>query len=292
MFAAEEPVEGVVVRGGVARADQRPSQVRPAPHAVAHVRPDRIEIEGESMLHQLPGHPLPTRPPSLLAQGELGVEFLVFLIHEKGQDMDIVLPAPLRRDLGAGDQLDPPPPGFLARLRQALERVVVGQRESRQARVGHATDQGGRRVEAVARRSNGCGGRSSCSECSVSPTGPRGPTPGAGLASSGAMDRKRVARVLDEMAVMLELAGANKFKVRAYENAAHALLGFSGDLEAAVRSGELKKVPGIGATIFGNVESLVLSGRLPVYEELRATFLPGYASACGFPVSVPGSSRR
>ena len=89
------------------------------------------------------------------------------------------------------------------------------------------------------------------------------------------MDRKRVARVLDEMAVMLELAGANKFKVRAYENAAHALLGFSGDLESAVQSGELKKVPGIGATIFANVQSLVLTDRLPVYEELRATFPPG-----------------
>lgn len=89
------------------------------------------------------------------------------------------------------------------------------------------------------------------------------------------MDRKRVARVLDEMAVMLELAGANKFKVRAYENAAHALLGYTGDLESAVRSGELKKLPGIGATIFANVESLVFSGRLPAYEELRATFPPG-----------------
>ena len=89
------------------------------------------------------------------------------------------------------------------------------------------------------------------------------------------MDRKEIARILHEVAGMLELAGANSFKVRAYEHAARAILSFEGDLAEAVRSGELRKVPGIGATIFANVESLLTSGELPVYEELRATFPPG-----------------
>ncbi len=89
------------------------------------------------------------------------------------------------------------------------------------------------------------------------------------------MERKEIARVLHEIAGMLELAGANAFKVRAYENGARAVLSFEGDLAEAVRSRTLLEVPGIGSTIFANVESLMTTGDLPVYEELRATFPPG-----------------
>jgi len=94
--------------------------------------------------------------------------------------------------------------------------------------------------------------------------------------------------VLAEIAEMLELAGANRFKVGAYERAAEALLAFSGDLEEAVRTGRLREVPGIGATIFGNVEALVRTGRLSLYDELRASF-PRGLSEC---LRVPGLGAR
>jgi DNA polymerase (family 10) len=85
------------------------------------------------------------------------------------------------------------------------------------------------------------------------------------------------------MAEMLELAGANRFKVRAYENGAQAVLAFPGDLEEAVRTGRLRAVPGIGATIFANVESLVDTGRLPAYDELRASFPRGLSECLRVP---------
>lgn len=98
------------------------------------------------------------------------------------------------------------------------------------------------------------------------------------------MERKEIAGVLAEIAGMLELAGANPFKVRAYENGARAILGFGGDIAEAVRSRELRAVKGIGETIFGNVETLVTTGRLPVYEELQAAFPPGLRDC----LRVPG----
>src|SRR5512134_904312 len=98
------------------------------------------------------------------------------------------------------------------------------------------------------------------------------------------MERPQAARILMEIAEMLELAGENRFKVRAYERGAEALLGYSGDLVEGVRSGALRAVPGIGASIFGNVESLVATGRLPLHEELRARF-PRGLSEC---LRVPG----
>ena len=98
------------------------------------------------------------------------------------------------------------------------------------------------------------------------------------------MERKEIARVLAEIAGMLELAGANPFKVRAYENGARAILGFGGDVTEAVRSRELRAVKGIGETIFANVETLVTTGSLPVYDELRAAFPPGLREC----LRVPG----
>jgi len=87
---------------------------------------------------------------------------------------------------------------------------------------------------------------------------------------------------------MLELAGENPFKVRAYENGARAILGFSGDLGRAVETGELRSVKGIGAGLFANVERLVRTGSLPYYDELRARFPPGLREC----LRVPGLGAR
>ena len=40
-----------------------------------------------------------------------------------------------------------------------------------------------------------------------------------------AMDKKKVAEVLEEIGVLLELRGENPFKIRAYTNAARAIRG-------------------------------------------------------------------
>ncbi len=82
---------------------------------------------------------------------------------------------------------------------------------------------------------------------------------------------------------MLELAGANRFKVRAYENGAKALLAFSGDLTEAIRSGRLREIPGIGATISANIQTLAATGRLPLYDELRTSFPRGLSDCLRVP---------
>ncbi len=82
---------------------------------------------------------------------------------------------------------------------------------------------------------------------------------------------------------MLELKGENPFKVRAYENGARAILAFQGDLAEAVRTGTLKQVRGIGPGLFSNVATLVTSGSLPYYDELRAAFPPGLRECLRIP---------
>ncbi len=92
-----------------------------------------------------------------------------------------------------------------------------------------------------------------------------------------------MARVLKEVAAMLELAGENPFKIRAYETAAEAIAGFSGDLAEAVRTGRLQEIRGIGTAIFANVQTLLSTGRLPLQEELQARFPPGLSECLRLP---------
>ena len=94
--------------------------------------------------------------------------------------------------------------------------------------------------------------------------------------------------MLEEVAAMLELKGENPFKVRAYENGARAVLAYGGDLDEAISSGELKRMPGIGAGLFAAIRTLAESGSLPYHEELRREFPPGLREC----LRVPGFGAR
>jgi DNA polymerase (family 10) len=89
------------------------------------------------------------------------------------------------------------------------------------------------------------------------------------------MDKDQVAAVLSEIGTLLELQGENQFRVNAYHNGARALMQLGEDLGDLVRSGRLAEVPGIGDTLREKITTLVTTGSLPFYEELRKKVPPG-----------------
>ena len=107
------------------------------------------------------------------------------------------------------------------------------------------------------------------------------------------MDKKEVAAVLEEIALLLELAGENPFKVRAYEAGARAVLTFPGDLDAALRSGELAHVKGIGKSLAGVIGELLTRGEAALHRELQnqdPAGAPGTAPGAGIgPQKGPGA---
>lgn len=82
-------------------------------------------------------------------------------------------------------------------------------------------------------------------------------------------DKESTARALEEMASLLEFKGENPFKVRAYLNAAHALLNLSEDFEKIILEDRLKECEGIGESLSEKIKILATSGTHPVYEELK-----------------------
>ncbi|MEN9676597.1 MAG: polymerase fused to phosphatase [Verrucomicrobiota bacterium] len=89
------------------------------------------------------------------------------------------------------------------------------------------------------------------------------------------MDKEAVAAVLLEIGTLLELKGENPFKTRAYQNGARTLEGLSEPLEKIVAEGRLAGMPGIGEALREKITTLVTTGRLPYYEELKASLPPG-----------------
>jgi DNA polymerase (family 10) len=105
------------------------------------------------------------------------------------------------------------------------------------------------------------------------------------------MDKKAVAAVLEEIALLLELAGENPFKVRAYETGARAVLTYPGDLAAAQLSGELAQVKGIGKSLAGVIGELVARGDASLYRELKSKTPPGLMDLLQVPGLGPKKAR-
>jgi DNA polymerase (family 10) len=88
------------------------------------------------------------------------------------------------------------------------------------------------------------------------------------------MQNDEIAKVLDEIADVLEIGGENFFRVRAYRNAARAIHDTPSQLTDLPRD-ELKKLPGIGTDLAGKLATLLDTGELPLHKELLRRFPAG-----------------
>src|SRR5216684_1414406 len=88
------------------------------------------------------------------------------------------------------------------------------------------------------------------------------------------MQNEEIAKVLDEIADILEIGGENFFRVRAYRNAARAIHDTPAQLIDLPRE-ELKKLPGIGTDLAGKLATLLDTGELPLHTELLHRFPAG-----------------
>ena len=81
------------------------------------------------------------------------------------------------------------------------------------------------------------------------------------------MDKEKVADVILEIGVLLELKGENPFKTRAYANAARALESLGEPLFAKVVSeNRLGEIKGIGEALQKKICELVSTGKLEYHK--------------------------
>lgn len=101
------------------------------------------------------------------------------------------------------------------------------------------------------------------------------------------MDKQKVAEILVEIGLLLELKGENPFKTRAYSNAARAIESLAEPLPKIVSEDRLSDIRGIGESIQKKIVELVTTGKLEYYEELKASIPPGFAELLQIPGMGP-----
>ncbi|MEL0332124.1 MAG: helix-hairpin-helix domain-containing protein [Candidatus Poseidoniales archaeon] len=96
--------------------------------------------------------------------------------------------------------------------------------------------------------------------------------------------RNQVANVLHQVAVLLELQGANVFRVRSYQNASRMLGSLSEDLGELVASGEIYNMKGIGKGLGSALTQAITEGRWPDdWVDLHTSTPPGLIEMLGIP---------
>jgi DNA polymerase (family 10) len=84
-----------------------------------------------------------------------------------------------------------------------------------------------------------------------------------------AVHNKEIAEKFDTLADLLEIEGANAFRVRAYRNAARVISGLSPSLADLVAAGEdLSRYPGIGEDLADKIRTIVETEELPLLQEV------------------------
>ena len=85
------------------------------------------------------------------------------------------------------------------------------------------------------------------------------------------MENMQIAKTFEEVADLLEIEGANPFRVRAYRNAARTIGALGTPIEAILKKGDghaLEELPGIGADLAGKITKFCRTGELALLSQL------------------------
>lgn len=89
------------------------------------------------------------------------------------------------------------------------------------------------------------------------------------------MKNKEIAQILYRMASLLEMTDENRFRIRAYSNAAQVIDDLTEDIEERARQGTLTELPGVGQGIADKIAEYCRTGKIAEYEKLQKKYPRG-----------------
>jgi len=107
------------------------------------------------------------------------------------------------------------------------------------------------------------------------------------------MENLDIARTLTLLGDLLEIQGANPFRIRAYRNAVNTVNGLSRPLQVMVAEGEdLTALPGIGENVAAHIVELLETGTIDRLREVEAEFPRSLAELMALDGVGPKKARR
>jgi len=105
------------------------------------------------------------------------------------------------------------------------------------------------------------------------------------------MTNQEVARVLRQIADILQIKDDNPFKVKAYRKAADAIYHFEEDINVLHQTGRIAEIPGVGRAVQEKVEELLQKGCLAYHERLLQEVPAGVLNMLRLPGLGPRTVR-
>jgi DNA polymerase (family 10) len=105
------------------------------------------------------------------------------------------------------------------------------------------------------------------------------------------MKNKDIARIFRQIADILEIQGANVFRIRAYQRAAQNLEGLTDDIEACAQQGRLAEIPGIGRELSDKIQEFLATGKIKAHQELKKSIPPGLLELLDIPSVGPKTAK-
>ena len=90
-----------------------------------------------------------------------------------------------------------------------------------------------------------------------------------------AIHNSQVAEIFNDVADLLEIEGANEFRIRAYRNAARSIGNMPAPVADLLEQGrDMSELPAIGKDLAGKIQEIVQTGHLGALEDLQKHFPP------------------
>jgi DNA polymerase (family 10) len=106
------------------------------------------------------------------------------------------------------------------------------------------------------------------------------------------MRNLEIAFIFNQIADLLEIQGANPFRVRAYRRAAVNVEGLADNIETLVLNGTLRGVPGIGEDLAAKIEEYIDCGAIQFHDQLKQDVPPILARMVEIPSVGPKTAKQ
>ncbi len=106
------------------------------------------------------------------------------------------------------------------------------------------------------------------------------------------MNNSRIAKMLFEIADLLELKGDSVFRIRAYRNAGRKVEDLDREIVDVYEEGTLEDIQGIGEAIADKISEIIETGKLNYLEELRQEFPHGLLQIMDIPDLGPKTTMK
>jgi len=105
------------------------------------------------------------------------------------------------------------------------------------------------------------------------------------------MKNSEISKIFRDIARILEIKGANSFRIRAYERAAQNIEGETRDLGDFVKEDRLTEIPGIGKDLAEKIKEFLGTGKIRMFEELKKSIPPGLLDLLKIPSVGPKTAK-